>query len=369
MGQNVFLITGTDEGAIDHAAEQIVAEHAGDAPDAFSLDTIRDGDEIGAADAVNQTVSSALSPPFFGGRKTVWLRRFPAFRNEGAKGSTGGIAGALERLSDMIRKGVAEDIVLVLSGPSVDKRKRLYKACESCGTVTECLKPDVKDRNWRDQVRRRVLGCAAEKQLSLPPEAADYLTDVLGTDTDRIENEIEKLVAYAGGPGGAVTCDDVQELCHGEGAAISWSLRDAIGSRNLSEALRLIDVLLQQEREPDGAVIGLVIQTANHVRNLLQMRVLMQTFGIRGSSGVERLIKNMDKAKQAQLRQEGLEVATFHPYRALLLAQQAVHYRGSELVEAICILRDTFHNCVSASIPNRVEFERALTAICSPRSR
>ena len=81
MDKNVILITGDDLATITTLAKQRVAGVAGESPDPFSLDIVRERDDQTAADTLNQLISSVLSPPFLNGHKTVWLQNFSALEN------------------------------------------------------------------------------------------------------------------------------------------------------------------------------------------------------------------------------------------------------------------------------------------------
>ncbi|MCF7855169.1 MAG: hypothetical protein K9N51_10255, partial [Candidatus Pacebacteria bacterium] len=256
-------------------------------------------------------------------------------------------------------------IVLVLSGTGVDRRRRLYKACRDAGEVVVCEKPDIRDRDWQDKVRALIEKRAGEAGVTLPRDAVDYLVEAFGTDTALIHCELEKLATYAGGTGQAVTLEEVQLLCHGEGEAISWSLRDAVGERDIARVLDIVDTLLRGERDTEGAIIGLVLQVANHVRNLLQARVMMQELKCRDERQFQAILDTFDKGQQASYRERGLEVATYHPYRARMIAKQALNYSGSELVAAVPLFRDAYYECVSSSIANRIVLERTLMALCA----
>lgn len=363
MADNVVLISGSDETAINSTAAEWVHRFAGDDPDPFSLDVVREGDDISSLDALNTVTRSLLSPSFMGGRKTVWLKGFAGFPAERNKGASGPLAAAFERLCEVIADGLPDDAALVISGPGVDARKRLHRTCKDHGTVIIHDRPDVKDRDWQTQVAGIIRAQATQKEMAVPPEVVEYLVRAVGTDTARVGMELEKLLVHAGGPGEPITLADAKALCRGDGEAISWALRDAVGARDLPEALELVAILLRGEQE--GAVLGLILQIAGHVRSMLQARILIHQLKARSPRAFQNCLADMDPATKAQFVDQGLEVVTYHPYRAMLVAGQAMKFTGQELVDGLCALRDAYASCISSGISKRVVLENLIIQLCT----
>ncbi len=366
MASQLYLITGNDAEAIAAKGRELLRTLCGDKPDAFALDTIREGDEVTPADAVNLTAQAVRTPSFFGG-KTVWLKNFSAFKEEKKQGAPGSVAKGLERLAELIEAGLPSDITLVLSGPEVDKRKRLFKCCSAAGEVILFDKPDAKQRDWQAAMGRLLQERAAAKKLRLTPEARDHLVAILGTETGGIDSELEKLACYLDGQ---TTVDGAtaELLCHGDGQTVSWAINDLLGRRNLGSALSCLDAVLAAEKTPDSAVFGLVWQISGLFRQLLQMRVLMAKFKLRAGPAVGNWLRGLAAEEKTRLAESGFEVANFHPYRGQLLAESAANYSGDELIDAVIRLRDVSFHCVTSGADNRVALESALVRICSRRN-
>ena len=162
---NLFLISGNDESQITAQADKIVRQYAGDNPDPFSYDVFQEGDAGADPSLVINLLKSIKSPSFLGGKKTVWLKHFSGFDAEGSK--TGPIGKALKELAETIAKGVPEDIILIMDGPGIDKRKALYKACMAHGEVMLLTKPDKMNRNWQAEMTACIQQAAKEKGLQL----------------------------------------------------------------------------------------------------------------------------------------------------------------------------------------------------------
>jgi DNA polymerase-3 subunit delta len=80
--------------------------------------------------------------------------------------------------------------------------------------------------------------------LSIQPEALDVLVEALGADIARIAVEIEKLALYAGKR--TVSADDIAELVPDARATTIFALVNAIGRRDRTRALELLDTLTSE---------------------------------------------------------------------------------------------------------------------------
>ncbi|MBT3377245.1 MAG: DNA polymerase III subunit delta [Lentisphaerae bacterium] len=367
---NVFLITGTDEATIATKAQDLVRKVAGEDADPFSLDVIREQDDTSAAETVNQAIRSALSPSFLGGVKTVWLQAFSKFSAEGTKDSKGAEATALRALSSLIAEGIPSDICLVVSGPDVDQRKALARACKKAGEIVVCEKPNLRDRNWQKRMQELIAQRAEEKGMSLPPKVCDYLVDVVGTDTARVDAELEKLICYCGGVAEPVTLEAAQEVCQGDGEVVGWALTNALGGRDLDDVLGTVDRLVRQGQDVERTARGLLGQAAKYFRQLLQIRVFMQECSLRDARQVQRSLEQLPGEEKSAWQDKGMEFLEFHPFRVQMMAQQALKYSGRELIAALRVFRDAFLKTVTSSAATRVVLEEALVRVVhSPRSR
>ncbi len=118
---SIYFITGSDEAAVKKAARALV-EKLAPAADAFGLETI-DGavDTVDAAtNAVEQAISGLLTLPFLGGSKVVWLKS-ATFLADGVTGRSDSVVSAMEKLGEVLKAGLPEETIFVLSAPQADK--------------------------------------------------------------------------------------------------------------------------------------------------------------------------------------------------------------------------------------------------------
>jgi len=358
-----FLVTGDDEATIETETQRLLARVAGPAPDAFSLDVVRDRSGASATDLLREVIRSLKAPPFMGGHKTVWLQNFSLFGSEGTARSKGPEAQAFRELADLIEADLSHDVYLLMNGPGADPKKRLATVCAAKGGLVLCPRPSIRSREWQQQMRALLERNASDKGLALPRDVADFLVDAIGTDTGRIEGELEKLICYIGGPDKPVTRHDAEQICISQGEEISWALSDALGKRDAAEALRVVGVLLQSQRDAAQGARSLLAQTARYYRELLQAKVFMASRRLSNPRSVQNELRDLSPEDRDRYVEDGITIVGTNAYRVRLLAEQAAIYQGAELIEAVRALRDAYLKCITSSVSERVALEEVIIRV------
>jgi DNA polymerase-3 subunit delta len=156
-------------------------------------------------------------------------------------------------------------LVICYKYKKLDKRKKLYKALSKSGVLFESKK--LYDNQIPDWIRRMV----SSKGRHITPKAAQMLNEFLGNDLGKIHNELHKLELIL--PEGAEMTPVVIE----ENIGISkdfnnFELQDAIGSRNLKKAFRIVQYFGQN---PKNHPLPLTIATLfNFFTRLLKYHAL-----------------------------------------------------------------------------------------------
>ncbi|MCR4574500.1 MAG: hypothetical protein K5787_12110 [Lentisphaeria bacterium] len=364
---NIFLISGNDESQIMAMADKIVRREAGENPDPFSFDLFQEGEAGPEPTLIINLLKSIMSPSFLGGRKTIWLKHFTGFDSEGSK--TGPLGKALKELADTISKGIPDDIVLIMDGPGIDKRKALAKTCLAHGEAIFLTKPDKMNRNWQADMSACIQQVAKEKGLVLDRAIVEYLIDVLGTDTARIDSELEKIICYKGADTTPPTLEEVQKVCVGQGEEFNWAMGNVLGQRNLQECFRVIDVITEQSKDGDRAARSLILNAATYFRQALQIRFFMAVNKITSPVLLKRTLEGASDSQKQEWSADGAEFVMMHPYRVQMLAEQASRYTPQEIIQAIRTLRDALWQCISSSTAPRVSLENAMIKIIGVAAR
>lgn len=122
------------------------------------------------------------------------------------------------------------------------KCKPILEAVNAVGHVLECSPPDAAQT-------ARILSAGAKRRgCALSADTAKYLSESVGGDLNLLQNELEKLCAYAGG--GAITRAHIDAVCVKSVEAKSFDMVKAVAAGNGSAALRLLDDLFRQKVAP-----------------------------------------------------------------------------------------------------------------------
>ncbi|MBO7741854.1 MAG: hypothetical protein J6S21_04800 [Victivallales bacterium] len=361
---NLCLISGDDESRISAEAEAVYREFAGENPDEFAVDVLREDDRGPRKELVLDVVTSLKTPPFLGGRKTIWLKNFTGFGAEsGSKG--GGDPMGLRFLADALAAPLPGDVCLLLSGPGCDPKKPLAKAVEKAGgRVLWCDRPQPGRKGWREEMLACIGRAAELKGIRISPQVSDALAEVLGGDTSLIDCELEKLICYAGGPDREITVDAVREMCPVFSDQQAWALGDPVGKRQLSQTLSVLEMLFAREKDPDGMARMQLNMMARQFIVWLELRLIMAEKRMRSSMDLKNWWDGSIPPEQRKAwRAAKSQLADYKGWRAKFAADNALNYTPDELIDAVSILRDALVSTVADGVPPRVALENALMKI------
>lgn len=127
------------------------------------------------------------------------------------------------------------------------------KTVHGRGTVILCATP-----RWQD-ARRWVRSLAEQMGRRLTPRAVEALVESTGPNLLALQNELEKLAAYAGAET-TVTERDVNEVVAQARARSVFDLAEAVSRADASGALRLCGRLLLRGETREGIVSILALQ-------------------------------------------------------------------------------------------------------------
>jgi DNA polymerase III subunit delta len=131
----------------------------------------------------------------------------------------------------------ADSGTLVLRLNSLPANQRIYKVIAKNGQIVPCEPP-------RDLARWAVEHAKAH-QVTIAPDAAKLLADLVGADLGRLDTEIAKLALYA--DGGKITADVVADNVAFTREREMWDLTNAMAAGNTAEALRRWRQLIQSD--------------------------------------------------------------------------------------------------------------------------
>ncbi len=360
------MISGDDEVRIHAKATELFRQLAGEDPSDFAVDIIVEDDRGPRPELVRQAISSTREPPFMGGSKTIWLKQFTGFDLEpdGKKADDESHDPmGLRALAEYLSKPLADDIFLILEGPDCDEKKALAKACKSHGEVFWYRKP-ARGKKLVEEMRQCIAEITTRKGVTLSYDAQAALIEALGNDTTLIESEIEKLICYMGGTDQPISAEAVRTLCRPYADQENWAISDPVGNRNLPESLSLAEKLMSMDKDPAGVARSLLYALGHQFQNYIFLRLFMQQRKLNNGFDVKNFLDNLSPEQKRELIASGeAPFATGNLWKAKFAADQAKNYAPSEIIHAICTIRDALLDLNTGGVTAPVALENALLKI------
>jgi DNA polymerase III subunit delta len=154
-----------------------------------------------------------------------------------------GAAGSADILRAYM-KSPTPGVVLVFDAPRFDfegedkrKQERVRKFYAAVGDPVEFKRASA------DEARREAAALARRAGLSIDPALVEMLVEALAADLTRIAVEVEKMALYA--QGRPVTEEDVGLLVPDARATTIFALVGALGRRDRSRSLEILDTLFR----------------------------------------------------------------------------------------------------------------------------
>jgi DNA polymerase-3 subunit delta len=255
----IHLYWGDDEAARQRAVEARVQELVDPTWTAINLSRLDGNDNAQAAQALEE----ARTPPFGGGARVVVLQRSP-FCNQCPAELADQLEATLELVPDSCH-------LLLISPGKPDARLRTTKALKKLAQEHSFVLPAIWDGGGQVDLVQRT---AHALGLKLEPAAAEALADIIGSDSTRLESELEKLSLYQQGrdPTAAIQVQSVEALVGGRSTS-SLAVGDALLAGQPAEAIALADALLAAN-EP---ALRIVASLSSQIRGWLWVALLDKT--------------------------------------------------------------------------------------------
>ncbi len=197
-----------------------------------------------------EVIDLAETMPFFADRRVLLIENSGFFKN------------SCQELADYISE-IPKSACLIFSEDEVDKRGKLYKAVKSKGRVAEF------DRQNEKTLSQWVLGKLKKEGKNITSETMQAFLERTGSDMERIDRELEKLLCYAIDRD-VVTAADVEAICTEQAESRVFDMLEAVTEKNQRKALELYGDLLAAREPP----MKILVLAARHFNQLLQLKSL-----------------------------------------------------------------------------------------------
>ena len=198
--------------------------------------------------SIDAIMTTAKRYPMMAERQVVVIREAQNIKN-------------IEDLASYVEKPLTSTILVInYKYKTIDKRKKLYKAISKNGVYLES-KP-----LYDNQVPTWITKYLKEKNLGIDPRAAQLIADFIGSDLQRIVNELEK-VTISLVPGTSIMPDDVEKNIGISKEFNTFELQNALGNKDILKSNRIINYFIDNEKmHPLTVIIGML---ANYYRKVL----------------------------------------------------------------------------------------------------
>jgi DNA polymerase-3 subunit delta len=336
-----------------------------------------------------KVVSLLNSPLFSAGQKET----SPPDGDRQEKSSPG---DAAEILMAALSNKFPDNHYLIMTAAAVDKRRRLYKVVENAGLVVDCSVPQG-DRQADKVAQEAVLRESMQTLLSkhkktLETSAFAALCDLTGFDMRTFQNNLNKLIDYAGDRKN-ITLEDISVALERTKQDPVYAFTNALSEKDVGGVLFYMDSLLSNGYHE----LQLLAAAVNLVRRLLIIKDIASVgAGDAWHAGmpynafrdrVMPLIQAHDTALKEQLAdwdrslsgdREAAGASQKRPvgtdlliapnpnnaYPVYKLMQKAVTFHAEELREALKILGRADGFLKSSGQPSRAILTDAILKIC-----
>jgi len=243
----LVYLYGSEQFFIDQAVTGMIATIPADARD-FNLQVCH------AREVAVETLVDALRTfPVFADRRLVVIRSADKLN-----------AADLDVLLSYVENPVPES-TLCLVGEKIDRRKKFFQVFQKRGALVEYK------RLYENQLPAFVRDYAAERNYRFTEDAMALFSRRCGASLQEVVGELDKLFQYVGTDTGVIDVEDVRQIVSDTRADSIFDMTNAVGRREVGEALRLLGRLLA-----DG-IVPLVILSmlTRHFRQLWMARELL----------------------------------------------------------------------------------------------
>jgi DNA polymerase III subunit delta len=167
----------------------------------------------------------------------------------------------IEELTSYVERPLKSTILVIsYKYKNLDKRKKLYKAVQKSGIYFES-KP-----LYDNQVPTWITKYLQTKNYGIDLRAAQLIADNVGSDLQRIVNDLEK-VTISLVPGTSIMLQDVEKNIGISKDFNSFELQNALGKKDVLKSNRIINYFIDNEKlHPLNLIIGML---TNFFRKLL----------------------------------------------------------------------------------------------------
>jgi len=231
----LILLYGEEDFLIDECLQAILNHALDEGTRGFNLDVV-----YGSKTDVREVIALASAFPMMSPRRVVVVKEFERLAASDS---------AREQLAAYL-KDPLESTCFVAVSLHPDLRKKPFTDLKKQATMVEC-KP-LYDNKVPDWIVRRIESMGKHAD----PDACRMLQAYVGNSLRALQNEIDKLFIFVGQKQ-EITGDDVAQVVGASKGYTVFELQNAVGRKDLREALTILHAMLQAGQSPQLIIIML----------------------------------------------------------------------------------------------------------------
>jgi DNA polymerase III subunit delta len=267
--QPIYVLYGEETNLRDLAARTI-------ADRAFGPDDFRDFNisefNLSGEDSLREAIAAAEQLPMMASRRVIFVRN--------VRVSLSGRGDTVKEEHESLLAGYfarpAETTVLIFIADELNGVRKVGKFLRACDGAVEFT--TLNDRDLAERASRQF----AEAEVRIDRNALTHLIAIVGSDTSRLSNEVNKLIA-ASYPDRVVTTELIDSLVAQSRELGPWAVTNTLSGTNKATVIETLRKSLDEGAEP----VMLIGALAGHYRRMLMAADMM-------SRGLER--REIEKA-------------------------------------------------------------------------
>lgn len=373
QSKNIYLICGDDQFAVKNKSRDVIASICGENFEENPALEIIHGDpeeKVNPANLAGQIIEAVFTPPFLSDEKIVWAKNFSfeSITGKSEKTDSGKQSKkknspsdeVFEKLIDLIKDGLPEKVILVLTVFPMDKRSTFYKVCAKSAEVYEFEKLSLETKNLSGILSGQIDSYARKLRINISTEAKNFLVEACGANHSRIINELEKIAAYIY-PKTKAELDDCMEICSMTPELASWAFSEAIGKKDIKSAIKALEILITP-KNPENKVLYSIIGLFTDLARIKVAAKALKLDKCNRYPEFDYELKNI--APELKEKYAWTSIFSMNPYRAFKLFEQSQRFSEKEFAEAFKKLLETNKALVSSAANPRLELENLAIQLC-----
>lgn len=238
----IYLLMGEEEYYIDYLTKLIQKNSLKDHEKDFNLNIV-----YGKDTSIADIISISKQYPVMSEKKLVIVKEAQDLVKKDIDGNS------LDDLISYVNSPLDSTIlVLNFKHKSLDKRKAIYKAILKNGLVFESKKL------YENQAQDWIISYLQSFGFTIDKKSSFLITELLGTDINKIANELDKLIVLKSKVK-TINSDDVEKFIGISKDFNVFELRKAIGEKNLFKCMKIIDYFSKNPKSnPIVVIVSLI---------------------------------------------------------------------------------------------------------------